>query len=295
MKRLMALIPALSLMGMITAMEKEGQLIPTTQVTNPEQAPSNHPRTALPKDLIQMIGHTVATGQNIDEALRNINKLFATNTHWRSLKENHDFIKELILHLIATFNVLEKGEPATLACPKGILLEDLIIKLNSATALNYFLTEYPEYQGLAHLTRMLFKAAGFNRIVPIDALIEKWKVPVNSYLDIDHGEESTPLYYAVKKQNIATVRELLRLDANPNIPTSVYKNTPLHIIAKDPGYQSVEIAKLLIDKGALVLQENDEHKTPLSLAKRSMIDTPALSVPERKAILDLIIQAGSKP
>ena len=79
---------------------------------------------------------------------------------------------------------------------------------------------------------------------------------------------NTPLHMAIKYDNYKVATCLLKMDACPN-STDSSGNTPLHLIAseyiQDP-MKKVELAKLLIEKGAEMEARNNSQLTPLTYA-----------------------------
>lgn len=134
----------------------------------------------------------------------------------------------------------------------------------------------------------LYQAAGIGNEAAVKYLLEK-----NADPDLGNDEDETPLQAAIKGRSPATVallldknadpdkedpngdapiilaladmlpdiaRLLIQHQANPNVQSSLTKKTPLHYAVEANDH---ELAKLLLEHGARMTEENDQGKIPL--------------------------------
>lgn len=96
----------------------------------------------------------------------------------------------------------------------------------------------------------------------------------------------TPLHHAVKNSDLSMVRYLLSIGADLNSRANVsnLRNTPLHIAASTNNQSSLEIMRLLLERGASCHDVNTELDSPLHLAVFS----------NRLDHVDLLIRHGAR-
>lgn len=84
-----------------------------------------------------------------------------------------------------------------------------------------------------------------------------------SLLEIENKELKTPLIQVIERGNIQMVQFLLNMGANPNTSTLIGGRTPI-MIALFHGY--IQIASLLVDKGASLTAIDVNNMTPIHYA-----------------------------
>ncbi len=109
----------------------------------------------------------------------------------------------------------------------------------------------------------LFNAITDNEIKKIDAIL-------NAGLSIEskNAEGLTPLFYAIKTNNIQLVQRFLDAGANPNLEIQVNNApsmTPM-IATVIWTFNNTQILQLLINNGAILDHRNNQHNTALHVA-----------------------------
>lgn len=110
---------------------------------------------------------------------------------------------------------------------------------------------------------LLYIAAAFKNKNAIYELIAKGANP--NYFHSD----DTPLHSSIDNNEdpISIVSALLNCKADPNLQDKFTGDTPLHLAIK---YKNFELAKLLIDNGAIISIRNKDQLTPIELADIKM-------------------------
>lgn len=96
-------------------------------------------------------------------------------------------------------------------------------------------------------------------------------------------DRNSPMHLACERAVLGTVHKLIELDSDVNASNSSAGDTPLHILARKKGADSVKCAQELISAGADLSAVNKQGRTPAKEATsnepmRLLLDPPAKSL-----------------
>ena len=127
--------------------------------------------------------------------------------------------------------------------------------------------------------------------VSVATMVLKSRVNIDPNHEFRH--HLAPIHVACKYGQLGMVRQLIHCGAKPDLPTEVYRNTPLHYAAF---YGHIEICRYLLShhyRTVLVNCKNIQHETPLYCVLRCQLTPEEKNPFVREGSMIFLLAAGA--